>query len=65
MSDASQSKVMLLMLKGALLEAPEDERTAVLDTVEFLKTEAKARCGDTAMMAMAIANLELSLEIDV
>ena len=64
MSDKSQAQVMLLMLKGALLEASEEERKGVLDAVVRVKALAKELAGDSAILAVAIANLEMTLEAE-
>lgn len=64
MSDKSQAQAMLLMLKGALLEASEEERNGILDAVVRVKALAKELVGDTAILAIAIANLEMTLEAE-
>lgn len=56
------AKAMLLMIKGSLLELDKEERDNILDTAESIKSIAKNLAGDMAQVAVAIANLEMSLE---
>lgn len=56
------AKAMLLMIKGSLLELDQEERDNILDTAESIKSIAKNLAGDMAQVAVAIANLEMSLE---
>lgn len=58
------AKAMLLMIKGSLLELDQEERDNILDTAESIKSMAKELAGDMAQVAVAIANLEMSLEDD-
>ena len=64
MSDKSQAQAMLLMLKGALLDVSEEDRKGILDAVVRVKALAKEIAGDAAIMAVAIANLEMTLEAE-
>lgn len=56
------AKAMLLMIKGSLLELEQEERDNILETAESIKSIAKNLAGDMAQVAVAIANLEMSLE---
>ena len=58
------AKAMLLMIKGSLLELDQEERDNILETAESIKAMAKELAGDMAQVAVAIANLEISLEDD-
>lgn len=58
------AKAMLLIIKGSLLELDQEERDNILDTAESIKSIAKNLAGDMAQVAVAIANLEMSLEDD-
>ena len=56
------TKAMLLMINGSLLELGQEERDNILETAESIKSMAKELAGDMAQVAVAIANLEMSLE---
>ena len=60
--EKNQARAMLLMIKGSLLELEQEERDNILDTAESIKAMAKELAGDMAQVAVAIANLEMSLE---
>ncbi len=60
--EKNQAKAMLLMIKGSLLELDQEERDNILETAESIKSIAKNLAGDMAQVAVAIANLEMSLE---
>jgi hypothetical protein len=62
--ERNQARAMLLMIKGSLLELDQEERANILDTAESIKSMAKELAGDMAQVAVAIANLEMSLEDD-
>lgn len=62
--EKNQARAMLLMIKGSLLELDQEERANILDTAESIKSMAKELAGDMAQVAVAIANLEMSLEDD-
>jgi len=52
------------MIKGSLLELDQEDRDNIIDTAESIKAMAKELAGDMAQVAVAIANLEMSLEND-
>ena len=60
--EKNQAKAMLLMIYGSLLELDQEERANILDTAKSIKSMAKELAGDMAQVAVAIANLEMSLE---
>ena len=60
----NQARAILLMIKGGLLELDQEERANILDTAKSIKSMAKELAGDMAQVAVAIANLEMSLEND-
>ena len=60
--EKNQARAMLLMIKGSLLELDQEERDNILETAESIKAMAKELAGDMAQVAVAIANLEMSLE---
>lgn len=60
--EKNQARAMLLMIKGGLLELDQGDRDNILDAAESIKAMAKERAGDMAQVAVAIANLEMSLE---
>lgn len=60
--EKNQARAMLLMIKGSLLELEQEERDNILETAESIKSIAKNLAGDMAQVAVAIANLEMSLE---
>lgn len=62
--EKNQARAMLLMIKGSLLELDQEERDNILETAESIKAMAKNLAGDMAQVAVAIANLEMSLEDD-
>ncbi len=62
--ERNQARAMLLMINGSLLELDQEERANILDTAESIKSMAKELAGDMAQVAVAIANLEMSLEDD-
>lgn len=62
--EKNQARAMLLMIKGSLLELDQEERDNILETAESIKSIAKNLAGDMAQVAVAIANLEMSLEDD-
>lgn len=62
--ERNQARAMLLMIKGSLLELGQEDRDSILETAESIKTMAKELAGDMAQVAVAIANLEMSLEDD-
>mgnify|MGYP001254035876 CR=1 FL=1 len=62
--EKNQARAMLLMIKGSLLELDQEDRANILDTAESIKSMAKEMAGDMAQVAVAIANLEMSLEDD-
>ena len=63
--ESNQARAMLLlMIKGSLLELDQEERDSILETAESIKAMAKELAGDMAQVAVAIANLEMSLEGD-
>ncbi len=62
--EKNQARAMLLMIKGSLLELDQEERDNILETAESIKAMAKELAGDMAQVAVAIANLEMSLEND-
>ena len=62
--EKNQAKAMLLMIYGSLLKLDQEERANILDTAESIKAMAKELAGDMAQVAVAIANLEMSLEGD-
>lgn len=62
--EKNQARAMLLMIKGSLLELDQEERDNILETAESIKAMAKELAGDMAQVAVAIANLEMSLEGD-
>lgn len=62
--ERNQARAMLLMIKGSLLELGQEERDSILETAESIKSIAKNLAGDMAQVAVAIANLEISLEDD-
>ena len=62
--EKNQARAMLLMIKGSLLELDQEERDNILETAESIKAMAKELAGDMAQVAVAIANLEISLEDD-
>lgn len=62
MSDKNHATAMLLMIKGSLLDLDQEERDNILDAAESIKSIAKNLAGDMAQVAVAIANLEMSLE---
>ena len=62
--EKNQARAMLLMIKGSLLELDQEERDSILETAESIKAMAKELAGDMAQVAVAIANLEMSLEDD-
>ena len=62
--ERNQARAMLLMIKGSLLELDQEDRDNVIDTAESIKAMAKELAGDMAQVAVAIANLEMSLEND-
>ncbi len=62
--ERNQARAMLLMIKGSLLELDQEERDNILETAESIKAMAKELAGDMAQVAVAIANLEMSLEDD-
>jgi hypothetical protein len=62
--ERNQAKAMLLMIKGSLLELDQEDRDNIIDTAESIKAMAKELAGDMAQVAVAIANLEMSLEND-
>lgn len=62
--EINQARAMLLMIKGSLLELGQEERDSILETAESIKSIAKNLAGDMAQVAVAIANLEMSLEDD-
>ena len=62
--EKNQAEAMLLMIYGSLLKLDQEERANILDTAESIKAVAKELAGDMAQVAVAIANLEISLEDD-
>jgi hypothetical protein len=62
--ERNQARAMLLMIKGSLLELDQEDRDNIIDTAESIKAMAKELAGDMAQVAVAIANLEMSLEND-
>ena len=62
--EKNQAEAMLLMIYGSLLKLDQEERANILDTAESIKAMAKELAGDMAQVAVAIANLEMSLEGD-
>lgn len=62
MSDKNHATAMLLMIKGSLLDLDQEERDSILDAAESIKVMAREMAGDAAVVAVAIANLEMSLE---
>lgn len=62
--EKNQARAMLLMIKGSLLELDQEDRDNIIDTAESIKAMAKELAGDMAQVAVAIANLEMSLEND-
>ena len=62
--ERNQARAMLLMIKGSLLELDQEDRDNIIDTAECIKAMAKELAGDMAQVAVAIANLEMSLEND-
>jgi len=62
--ERNQARAMLLMIKGSLLELDQEDRDNIIDTAESIKAMAKELAGDMAQVAVAIANLEMSLEGD-
>ena len=62
--EKNQAEAMLLMIYGSLLKLDQEERANILDTAESIKAVAKELAGDMAQVAVAIANLEMSLEGD-
>lgn len=62
--ERNQARAMLLMIKGSLLELDQEDRDNIIDTAESIKAMAKELAGDMAQVAVAIANLEMSLEDD-
>lgn len=62
--EKNQAEAMLLMIYGSLLKLDQEERANILDTAESIKAMAKELAGDMAQVAVAIANLEMSLEND-
>lgn len=60
--EKNQARAMLLMIKGSLLELDQEERDNILETAESIKAMAREMAGDAAVVAVAIANLEMSLE---
>ena len=62
--EKNQARAMLLIIKGSLLELDQEERDNILETAESIKAMAKELSGDMAEVAVAIANLEMSLEGD-
>ena len=62
--ERNQARAMLLMIKGSLLELGQEERDSILETAESIKSIAKNLAGDMAQVAVAIDNLEISLEDD-
>ena len=62
--EKNQARAMLLIIKGSLLELDQEERDNILETAESIKAMAKELAGDMAQVAVAIANLEMSLEGD-
>ena len=62
--EKNQARAMLLMIKGSLMELDQEERDNIIDTAESIKAMAKELAGDMAQVAVAIANLEMSLEND-
>ena len=62
--EKNQARAMLLIIKGSLLELDQEERDNILETAESIKAMAKELAGDMAQVAVAIANLEISLEDD-
>lgn len=62
--ERNQARAMLLMIKGSLLELDQEDRDNIIDTAESIKAMAKELAGDMDQVAVAIANLEMSLEND-
>lgn len=58
--DKSMERTALLMMKGLLLEMPQEQRNKVLDLVETFKRTAKVN-GMEGEIALTIANLEYSI----